>query len=83
MIVNHDALLVAVQPQPAPAVTATVPDPLVALVDCELGLIAKVHGAACVTVKACPATVSVPVRSAPVFAAMVKFTVPLPLPFAP
>ena len=83
MIVNHDALLVAIHVQPAPAVTATVPDPPVALVDCELGLIEKAHGAACVTVKVCPAIVRVSVRSAPVFAAIVKVTVPLPLPLAP
>jgi hypothetical protein len=34
------------------------------------------------TVKVWPAIVSVPVRAAPPFAAMVKFTVPVPLPEA-
>ena len=36
--------------------------------------------AACVTVNVWPAMVSVPVRAGPVFAATVKFTVPLPVP---
>lgn len=64
MIVIHVALLVAVQPQPVPAVTLTVP--VVAEDDVRLddvGEIANVHGApACVTVKVWPPIVSVPVR---------------------
>ena len=35
------------------------------------------------TVNVCPATVIVPVRASPVFAATVKFSVPLPLPGEP
>jgi hypothetical protein len=38
---------------------------------------------ACVTVKVCPATVIVPVRCGPVFAAIENCVVPLPLPLAP
>lgn len=40
-------------------------------------------GAACDTVKVCPAIVTVPVRAAPVFAATVNATAPLPVPDAP
>src|SRR5262245_39312157 len=40
-------------------------------------------GADCVTVKVCPATVRVPMRCAPALAAIVKATLPLPLPDAP
>ena len=40
-------------------------------------------GAACDTVKVCPAIVTVPVRAAPVFAATVNATTPLPVPDAP
>jgi hypothetical protein len=83
VIVNHDALLVAVHAQPTLVVTDAVPAPPVASIDCEFGLIANVHGAACVTVKVCPATVSVPARSAPLLTAMANVTVPLPLPLAP
>jgi len=39
-------------------------------------------GAACDTVKDCPAIVSVPVRAAAVFAAATNATVPLPVPEA-
>lgn len=37
----------------------------------------------CVTVSVCPATVMVPMRCGPVFATMLKFTVPLPVPELP
>lgn len=72
VIVIQAALLVALQLQPVPAVTATVP--VVAFDDVrfdDVGEIVKVHGApACVTVNVCPAMVSVPVRDVvPVFAA--------------
>ena len=66
------ALLTAVQLQPVPAVTVTVP---VAATDVvkfdDVGEIVKVHGTpACVTVKVCPPIVIVPVREVvPVFAA--------------
>ena len=39
--------------------------------------------AACVTVNVCPAMLDVPVRCAPVFAAAVNVTLPLPEPDAP
>jgi hypothetical protein len=70
-MVTHDALLVAVQLQPAPAVTITVPLPPEAARDWLPGEIVNEHGgAACVTVNVLPPTVSVPVRAvAPVFAA--------------
>ena len=58
----HVALLVAVQPQPVPAVTATLAAPPA---DVALGFVGdtlKLHAAACVTVTVCPATVIVPVR---------------------
>ena len=57
-------LLTAVQLQPVPALTVTVP--VVAVADVRLddvGAIVKVHGTpACVTVKVCPPIVIVPVR---------------------
>ena len=64
MIVSHVALLVAVQLQPVPAVTVTVP---VAATDVvkfdEVGEIVNVQGApACVTVNVCPPIVIVPLR---------------------
>ncbi len=39
--------------------------------------------ARCVTVNVCVATVTVPVRAAPVFAVRLRATVPLPVPVAP
>ena len=62
--VIHPSLLAAVQLQPVPAVTLTVP---VAAADVvrfdEVGEIVNVHGApACVTVKVCPPMVIVPER---------------------
>jgi len=70
LIVIHVALLVAVQLQPVPAVTVTVP--VVATDDVrfdEVGAIVNVQGApACVTVNVCPPIVSVPVRAGPVLA---------------
>ena len=64
MIVIQASLLVAVQLQPVPAVTVTVP---VAATDDvkfnDVGAIVNVQGApAWVTVKVCPPTVIVPVR---------------------
>jgi len=71
-IVSQASLLVAVQLQPAPAVTVI--EPLIAIDDVrfdDVGEIVNVHGApACVTVKLCPPIVIVPVREVvPVFAA--------------
>ena len=50
---------------------------------CCGGLIAKEHPLDCVSVKLCPAIVSVPVRVPPLFASKAYCTVPLPLPEAP
>jgi len=62
--VIQESLLVAVQPQPAPAVTAMLP--LAASEDVrfdEAGAIVNVHGApACVTLNVWPPMVIVPVR---------------------
>ena len=55
--------------------------------DCAAGVASvgetATAAAACVNVTAEPAMVMVPVRAAPVFAATVNWTVPLPLPDAP
>jgi len=72
LIVIQASLLAAVQLQPVPDVTVTVP--VVATGDVRfdaLGAIVIVQGApACVTVKVCPPIVIVPVRDVvPVFAA--------------
>ncbi len=72
LIVSQVALLVAVQLQPVPAVTVTVP--VVATADVrfdDVGKIVNVQGApACVMVKVWPAIVIVPVRElVPVLAA--------------
>ena len=72
LIVIHESLLAAVQLQPVPAVTVTVP---VAAADVvrfdEAGEIVNVHGApACVTLNVWPPMVIVPVRDVvPAFAA--------------
>src|SRR5204862_6165737 len=47
------------------------------------GFAVTVQSAACATVTACPATVSVPFRAAPGFAATVKVTEPAPVPLSP
>jgi hypothetical protein len=64
--VIHASLLTAVQLQPVPAVTVTVPVVAadVAKFD-DVGAIVNVQGApACVTVNVCPPIVTVPVRDA-------------------
>ena len=65
------ALLTAVQLQPVPAVTVTVPVVADDVGLNDVGEIVKVHGTpACVTVKVWPPIVIVPVRDVvPVFAA--------------
>jgi hypothetical protein len=85
VIVNQEALLVAVQLQPAAAVTFAVLDPLVAGGFSEVGATLNVHGVPCwLTVTVCPATVKVPVRGeVDVLAAMLYATVPFPVPFPP
>ena len=64
VIVIHASLLVAVQLQPAPAVTVTVPAAAADVVRFDdIGAMVNVQGApACVTVKVCPPIVIVPVR---------------------
>jgi hypothetical protein len=82
---SHAALLVVVQAQVLPAVTATVTDSPAAGELRLLGAIPNVQGRpSCVTVNVWPAMVIVPVRCAvPVFAATMMPTVPLPVPVAP
>ena len=63
LIVIQDALLLAVQVQPAPTVTATVPENEVAGTLDEVGEIVAMHGApACVIVKVLPAIVRTALR---------------------
>ena len=63
VIVIQDALLLAVHVQPAPTVTATVPEKVPAGAFDEVGEIVAMHGApACVMVKVLPPIVRIPVR---------------------
>jgi len=84
-IVSHGALLAAIQlHEAAEAVTVIVVLPASAPRLAFDGAIVKVHGgggvADCVIVNVRPATVSVPERSPPLFAATVNVTVASPLP---
>ncbi len=82
--VIHAAFDVAVHPHAEPAVTATVPVPPLAPTDSLAGAIAKPHTAPpWLTVKVCPAIVSVPLRAALLFAATLNRTAPFPVPDAP
>ncbi len=85
VMVIHDALLDAVQPQPVAAVTLLLPLPAAAVNDWLVGEIDGEHeAAACVTVNVAPAIVNVPVRlEAAVLAATLNATVPSPDPDAP
>jgi len=76
----------------ADAVTPNEPDPPASPTFWSAGEIENVHGggggggggaAACDTVNVLPAAVIVPLRAAPVFAATVNDTLPLPLPELP
>jgi hypothetical protein len=83
--VSHELLLVAVQPHPDGAVTATlVLSPAVAYAF-DVGEIVSLHvSAAWVALNVLPAMVTEPVREAvPVFAVAATVTVPLPVPLAP
>ena len=80
VIVSHDALLDAVQAQPAPVVTATRPVPPAAGWDADSGEIVKTQPGDWVIVTRCPATVAVPLRVGPDVAATSHVMVPLPLP---
>jgi hypothetical protein len=90
----HGALLVAVHAQLVVVETVTVPESPAADALAPVGEIEYEHAAgggeggglllaACVTVNGWPAIVSAPVREAPVLAATVNVTDPLPLPLAP
>jgi hypothetical protein len=87
--VIHVALLTAVHAHVACVVTFTVPVPPAASTAWLVGAIVYVHAgggggaAGCVTVNVWPPIVSVPVRAAPVFAAALNVTDPLPVPAAP
>ncbi len=85
VMLSHAALLAAVHEHPAALVTAVVEAPPAEVSVREVGETPKVQLTPfCVTVTVCPATVSVPVRSAvDVFAVALKVTVPFPLPLAP
>ena len=89
VIAIQESFDVAVQAQPAVVVTATVIDDVPAGTFAACGLIANVHAgggadaAAWVIVATCPATVTVPLRLAPVLATIDSATLPLPVPFAP
>jgi len=81
----QDALVDAVQAQPASVVMPIVADPPAAAMEIEVGLTANVHAAAaCVTVTAWPATSTLPLRAEVTgLAETENVTVPLPLPDAP
>ena len=84
--VIHAALLVALQPHPAPAVTPVLPVPPAAVNDCAVDeTLYEQVALACVTVNVLPAIVSVPERPVlvDVFAATLKPTLLLPDPDAP
>ena len=74
----------AVHVQPAAVVTAMVGG-VCASSSRELlvGVMEYVQPLACVTVCVCPPIVTVAVRTGPVFAATLRFTVPLAVPLAP
>jgi hypothetical protein len=83
LIVIHGTLLAAVQGQPAPAVTETVPPPPDAATFWVSGAMANVQPCDCTIVTARPAIVAVPVRAGPLVAAMDTVTDPDPLPLPP
>ena len=82
VIVNHDAPLLAVQPQSAPAVTFTLPEPPAASTLVLVAASAITQPLPCDTVITAPATLIVPLRAAPVRGATVKAMLPPPLPDA-
>jgi hypothetical protein len=86
VIVSHDALLLAVHAHPLWVVTPTEPLDAVSGAFWPADESENEHGAApaaCVTVNIWPAIVKVPFRAAPVLAATLYATVPLPVPVAP
>jgi hypothetical protein len=84
LTVIHGAVVDADQPQPAEVVTLTLEVPASAATDSVVGATVNVQDEPdWVTVTASPATVTMPVRAlAPVLAAMLSVTAPLPLPEA-
>jgi hypothetical protein len=83
-IVSQLAFEAAVQPHVASAVTLTLPPPPMAGTDMLGGAIANVQDRAVwVTVNVFPPIVNRPVRAAPLLAATLKVTAPLPAPAAP
>lgn len=83
VIVIHEADVVAVQSQAAPAVTWMLKLPPWRSKLCDVALRENVHVVPCVTVNVLPAIVRVPVRTRPGLEAAENVTVPLPLPLAP
>lgn len=86
VIVSQASFETAVQLQPVPELTVTVPVAAAELARFdEVGEIVNMQGEpACVTVNVWPAIVRVPVRDvAPVLAPTLYVTVPSPVPFAP
>jgi hypothetical protein len=83
--VMNESLLTAVQAQPAVPVTVIVAVPPASRIGRVVALRVNVQATApaWLTVTVAPATVNVPVRGMPVFAATVAVTVPLPVLFAP
>ena len=80
---NQFTLLVAVQPQPGPAVRFT--DPVAPPAAASNVAVASVMAqpVPCVTVNVCPPTVIAALRDGPVFRATVNRTTPSPVPVAP
>jgi hypothetical protein len=82
VMVIHESLLTAVQPQPPVAVIVIVPLPPSFSTLKLVGLMANAHPA-CETVNVCPAMVSVVEREPPVLGATSKPTAPFPVPLEP
>jgi len=83
LMLIHDALDEAFHEQPFEVFTLTDPFPPPAPTSCELADSEKEQLApSCCTVNVCPATISVPLRAAPLFAAALNVIDPLPPPDA-
>ena len=80
VIVTHDAPLVAAHPHPAPAVTATVPEPPVCSTERDSGSMLTWQPLPWVTVKICSPIRREPVRVGPSHAPTRNATVPGPAP---
>jgi hypothetical protein len=83
VMANHEAVVVAVQVQPAAAVTATCIAPAGVGTFCETGVIEYAQAPPWLIVNARPAMVTVPARPAAVFGSIASCTDPSPLPVAP